>query len=204
MPDKLKLALYWAASCGGCEMAVLELYEKILTVAEHADILFWPVGIDAKYKDVEAMPDKHIDLCLYNGAIRNSESEHIAKLLRQKSKVMVAYGSCACEGCIPALANMTDKDGVFKCVYDRPIDDFTLTFISIKRKKTAGPYFGKQNQITWRGAVDHAECIFNIFFFRPIPHGKLQTRHSHKWSVHYSIVLLIVFASRILYMFISF
>lgn len=117
MTNKLKLGLYWAASCGGCEMAVLEIYEKILTLAQYVDILFWPVAMDAKYKDVEAMPDKHLDLCLFNGAIRNSESEHIARLLRQKSKLLVAYGSCATEGCIPALANMTNKEGVFNCVY---------------------------------------------------------------------------------------
>ena len=28
--DKLKLAFYWAASCGGCEIAVLDIDEKIL------------------------------------------------------------------------------------------------------------------------------------------------------------------------------
>jgi len=42
------------------------------------------------------MQEKELDLCLFNGAVRNSENEEIAKLLRQKSKVMVAFGSCAC------------------------------------------------------------------------------------------------------------
>ena len=31
--SKPKLALYWAASCGGCEVAVLDVAEKILDVA---------------------------------------------------------------------------------------------------------------------------------------------------------------------------
>jgi F420-non-reducing hydrogenase small subunit len=39
--------------------------------------------------------------------MRNDENEHIAKLLRQKSKLLVAFGSCACEGCIPGLANLS-------------------------------------------------------------------------------------------------
>ena len=47
---KLKLALYWAASCGGCEIAQLQIGDKLLKVAEAADIVFWPVAIDAKYK----------------------------------------------------------------------------------------------------------------------------------------------------------
>jgi F420-non-reducing hydrogenase small subunit len=114
---KLKLGLYWAASCGGCEITVVELREKILIVDQVADILFWPVAIDFKYKDVEAMPDKHIDVCLFNGAIRTSENEHLAHLLRRKSKVLVAFGSCASEGCIPGLANLFDRQSIFERVY---------------------------------------------------------------------------------------
>ena len=59
---KLQLAFYWAASCGGCEIAVLDIDEKILDVVAAADILFWPVAMDFKYKDVEAMKDNHIDV----------------------------------------------------------------------------------------------------------------------------------------------
>jgi F420-non-reducing hydrogenase small subunit len=115
--EKLKLAFYWAASCGGCEIAVLDIDDKILDVAAIADILFWPVAIDTKYKDVEAMDDGHIDVCFFNGAIRNSEQVELAELLRKKSKVLVAFGSCAMTGGIPGLANMSDKKGIFETVY---------------------------------------------------------------------------------------
>jgi len=114
---KPKLALYWASSCGGCEIAVLDLHEKILDVANAFDIVFWPVAMDFKYDDVRKMTDKSIDLCLFNGAIRNSENEEIAHLLRAKSKALVAFGSCAYEGCIPGLANLTTKDEIYKWVY---------------------------------------------------------------------------------------
>jgi F420-non-reducing hydrogenase small subunit len=106
---KLKLALYWSAACGGCDVAVLDINEKILDVANLADIVFWPIALDFKYHHVEAMPDKSIDVCLFNGAVRSTEQEHIAKLLRAKSKVMVAFGSCACFGGIPALANFASR-----------------------------------------------------------------------------------------------
>lgn len=115
--QKLKLALYWAASCGGCEIAIVELREKILILDQLADIVFWPVAVDAKYKDVEAMPDQHIDVCLFNGAIRTSENEHMAHLLRKKSKVLVAFGSCAHEGCIPGLGNLYDRQSIFDYAY---------------------------------------------------------------------------------------
>ncbi|HEU0292665.1 MAG TPA: F420-nonreducing hydrogenase [Anaerolineales bacterium] len=103
---KPKFAMYWAASCGGCEIAVLNTHEKILDVDANFEVVFWPVAMDAKYKDVEAMEDGSILLTLFNGGIRNDENERIAQLLRQKSQILVAFGSCACEGCIPGLANL--------------------------------------------------------------------------------------------------
>jgi F420-non-reducing hydrogenase small subunit len=114
---KLKFAFYWAASCGGCEIAVLDINEKILDVVAHADIVFWPVAIDIKYKDVEAMPDQSIDVCFFNGAIRTGENEHMAKLLRQKAKHLIAFGSCAHEGCVIGLANLHSKEEIFNRVY---------------------------------------------------------------------------------------
>jgi F420-non-reducing hydrogenase small subunit len=115
--SKGKLALYWAASCGGCEIAVLALNEKILDVAAAFDIVFWPVAIDAKVRDVEKMADGSIDVCLFNGGIRTSEQEYMARLLRRKAKVLVAFGSCAHEGCIPGLANLSNREEVFNTVY---------------------------------------------------------------------------------------
>jgi F420-non-reducing hydrogenase small subunit len=114
---KPKLALYWAASCGGCEIAVLDLHEKVLEVEKHFDIVFWPVALDVKYKDVEAMEADSIDICLFNGAIRTSENEHLANLLREKAKTLVAFGSCAHEGCIPGLANTTTKERILRFAY---------------------------------------------------------------------------------------
>jgi len=73
--------------------------------------------MDDKYKDVEAMPDESITLTLFNGSIRTSENEHLAHLLRRKSKILVAFGSCACEGCLPALANLSSKSELFDTVY---------------------------------------------------------------------------------------
>jgi F420-non-reducing hydrogenase small subunit len=121
---KLKLALYWAAACGGCDVAVLDINEKILDVANLADIVFWPIALDFKYHHVEAMPDKSIDVCLFNGAIRSSEQEHIAKMLRAKSKVLVSFGSCACFGGIPALANLTTRAEIMQRAYiEAPSND---------------------------------------------------------------------------------
>jgi F420-non-reducing hydrogenase small subunit len=67
--------------------------------------------MDAKYKDVEAMEDGSILLTLFNGGIRNDENEHIANCCAVNRKILVAFGSCACEGCIPGLANLSSRWG---------------------------------------------------------------------------------------------
>jgi len=115
--SKPKFAIYWAAACGGCDVAILDINEKILDVAAAVDIVLWPVALDFKYKDVEALPDGSVDVCLFNGAVRNSEQEEIARLLRAKSKTMVAFGSCACFGGIPSLANVSNRERLFQRVY---------------------------------------------------------------------------------------
>ncbi len=114
---KRKLAIYWAASCGGCEISILAIDEKILDVAAAFDIVMFPCGADGKVRDVEKMPDQSIDVCLFNGGIRTSEQEYMAQLMRRKSKVLVAFGSCASEGCIPGLANMSTRRQIFDTVY---------------------------------------------------------------------------------------
>lgn len=80
--SKLKLASYWAAACGGCDTAILDINEKILAVAAAADVLFWPIALDFKYKNVEAMPHGHIDATLFHGAECNSENEHLEMAFR--------------------------------------------------------------------------------------------------------------------------
>jgi len=120
---KPKFAMYWAASCGGCEIAVLNIGEKILDVDASFEVVFWPVAMDAKYADVKALKDGEILLTLFNGGIRNDENEHLAKLLRQKSQVLVAFGSCASEGCIPGLANLTSIREVIDTAFTTPTTD---------------------------------------------------------------------------------
>lgn len=116
---KIKLAIYWGAGCGGCDVSILDIDEKILTVGDMAEIVFWPIATDGKVSDVEALKDGEITITLYNGAIRNSENEHMAHLLRQKSTLMVAYGSCAMLGGIPGLANTSNTKEILDYVYTK-------------------------------------------------------------------------------------
>ncbi len=121
---KPKLAMYWAVVV----RRLRDLHRSTSTRTSWTwtqvfDLAFFPCIADFKIADVRGYHDGHIDLCLFNGAIRNSENEEMAHLLRQKSKVMVAFGSCAYEGCIPALSNLTSKEATLQRRLPRqPVD----------------------------------------------------------------------------------
>lgn len=104
--SKPKVGFYWCASCGGCEEAVVDLAEDILNVVAAVDIVFWPVAMDFKREDVEKMADKEMTVCFVNGAIRTSEQFEMAELMRKKSQILIAFGSCSQHGGIPGLANL--------------------------------------------------------------------------------------------------
>ena len=117
MAEKPKIAFYWCASCGGCEEAVVDLAEAVLDVVAAVEIVFWPVAMDFKVKDVESMPDGSIQISFVNGAIRTTDQEKMARLLRSKSTLVVALGSCSQLGGIPGLANLFGRDSILKAVY---------------------------------------------------------------------------------------
>jgi len=73
MLEKPKLSIYWASSCGGCEIAVVNLHEKLLEVDRNFDFVFCPCLLDTKISDVEAMADRSIAVTFFNGAIRTAE-----------------------------------------------------------------------------------------------------------------------------------
>ena len=52
MPDKPKIAMYWAASCGGCEISLANLHQNILAVDAAFDLVFCPCLVDGKKKEV--------------------------------------------------------------------------------------------------------------------------------------------------------
>jgi len=117
MVAKPKVAICWLGGCGGCDEAVVDLNEALLQVTSAVDVIFWPVAMDFKYHHIKAMKDGEIALSIINGHIRNSEQEEVAKLLREKSQLVLAFGACACFGGTPGMANFRTKEDIFNWVY---------------------------------------------------------------------------------------
>jgi F420-non-reducing hydrogenase small subunit len=165
MPEKPKIALYWCAACGGCEESVVDLAEDILMVTDAVDIVFWPVAMDFKKKDVEAMADKSIVATLLNGAIRTSEQEEMAQLLRRKSVHMIAYGSCAHQGGIPALANQFSREAILKYVYE---DCPTVENAAKTRPQTEFAENGRTATIPeFRNVVRALDQVVDVDYYLP-------------------------------------
>lgn len=114
---KPKVAFYWCAGCGGCEEAIVDLDERLLDVANAVDIVFWPVALDFKRQDVERLPDGALAAAFVNGAIRTSEHLDMARLLRRKANLLIAFGACAQAGGVPGLANLFTPEIVLDTVY---------------------------------------------------------------------------------------
>jgi F420-non-reducing hydrogenase small subunit len=144
---KPKVAFYWCASCGGCEETVVDLNEDILKVAEAVDIVLWPVALDFKRKDIEAMKDGEIAVSFINGSVRLEEQEEMVKLLRKKSGLVVAFGACAHLGGIPGLGNFYDRESIFNRVYketptvDNPKGIFPQQKTKVKEGELTLPEF---------------------------------------------------------------
>lgn len=144
---KPKVAFYWCSSCGGCEESIVDLAEDILKVVDAVDIVFWPVALDFKKKDVEAMEDGSIAVSFINGAVRLSEQEEMVKLLRKKSGLVVAHGSCSHLGGIPGLGNFWNKETIFNRAYhttpstDNPDGTVPLETVKVDGKELTLPSF---------------------------------------------------------------
>lgn len=114
---KVTVAVSWAAACGGCDVSILDLEEAVLGLAEAVDFVYWPVALDYKREHLRGLADGSVDVGVFNGAVRTSEQEEDARLMRAKCRLLVSYGACACFGGIPGLANGAGRDELLQTVY---------------------------------------------------------------------------------------
>lgn len=108
--QKIRIATEWLGTCSGCEMALLDLAERLLDLLEKGEMVYSPL------MDVKEIPSG-IDLTLVTGSIRNEEDREKVEKLRGNSKTLVALGSCACFGGIIGLANLFENREIFEKIF---------------------------------------------------------------------------------------
>lgn len=117
----VKVAEEWLTICGGCEVTILDIGEPLLDLLPSLEFVHIPVLMDHKYfgqtGEKEALEIPDADVGIISGGIRNEEHKHIVEEMRKKCKILIALGSCACYGGIPALANQSTLQELLDKVY---------------------------------------------------------------------------------------
>jgi len=96
--SKLRLATVWLDGCSGCHMSFLDLDERLIAVADKADLVYSPL-VDQK----EYPPD--VDIALVEGAVSSEDDLHKIQIIRQRTRTLVSLGDCAVTANVPSMRN---------------------------------------------------------------------------------------------------
>ncbi len=117
----VKVAQEWFAICGGCEVTILDIGEPLLDLLPALEFVHMPVLMDHKlYGQTGENSQAEIpeaDVGILSGGIRNEENRRLAEEMRRKVNTLIAMGSCATFGGIPALANQYTVDELYNRVF---------------------------------------------------------------------------------------
>jgi F420-non-reducing hydrogenase small subunit len=117
----VKVAQEWFAICGGCEVTILDVGEPLLDVLPALEFVHMPVIMDHKLYgqtgEEKQMNIPEADVGIITGGVRNEENKKLAELMRSRVNTLIAMGSCASFGGIPALANQYEISEIYDRVY---------------------------------------------------------------------------------------
>jgi NAD-reducing hydrogenase small subunit len=108
--EKAKLATVWLGGCSGCHMSFLDLDERLIDLAGLVDVCYSPIA------DVKEFPES-VDITLVEGAVANEDHLRELRLIRQRTKLLVAFGDCAVTGNVTALRNLFSVKDVLQRAY---------------------------------------------------------------------------------------
>ena len=110
MNEKAKLATVWLDGCSGCHMSFLDIDERILAVAEQADLVYSPLV------DLKEFPEL-VDVTLVEGAVSSEEDYHKIQKVRAHTKILVSLGDCAVTANVPGMRNPFKVEDVLNRAY---------------------------------------------------------------------------------------
>jgi len=108
---KPKISSNWLAGCAGCHMSLLDIDERIVKIAELADLRATPIT-DLKEPDEEG-----VDVGILEGGVNNSANEEVAHRMRKRCNLLVALGDCAVFGGVPAMRNFFELQDALQRAY---------------------------------------------------------------------------------------
>jgi F420-non-reducing hydrogenase small subunit len=113
---RVKVASEWLNSCSGCEIAIVDMGERLLKVLELVEFVHIPVLMDNKYfgqtGEGHTLSLPAADVGIISGGVRNAEHLEVAREMRNQCGAIIALGTCATHGGIPALCNSYTVDAI--------------------------------------------------------------------------------------------
>jgi F420-non-reducing hydrogenase small subunit len=108
---KAKISTEWLSGCSGCHVAIVDLHEKLLNLADEVEFVRAPVLMDEK-----GYPEA--DIGIVEGAIRSVHDREAVQHMRDSVRTLVAFGTCAVYGGPSGIGWLHDSESVFAQVYD--------------------------------------------------------------------------------------
>ncbi len=110
MSPKATLSVEWLSTCSGCELGIVDLHEKLLTVLEEVDLVRMPILMDTK----AYVP---ADIGLLTGSLRTEHDIAAARKMRAACRSIVAFGTCAVYGGPQGAAHVHGNDELARCAF---------------------------------------------------------------------------------------
>lgn len=111
MTRKVRVAIQDLSYCGGCEVALADLGQDLLDLLDcKIELTYAPLLMSAEDYG-------QVDVLLVTGAARNAEDIEQIKRARERSRYLVAFGSCSAFGGLPGLANFYEKDELLSTAF---------------------------------------------------------------------------------------
>jgi NAD-reducing hydrogenase small subunit len=107
---KVRLATVWLDGCSGCHMSFLDQDERLIALAERADLVYGP------FVDAKIFPDE-VDITLVEGAVSSDEDEEKIRHIRRHTRTLVSLGDCAVTGNVSAMRNPLKVGEMLRDVY---------------------------------------------------------------------------------------
>jgi len=105
-----RLATVWLGGCSGCHMSFLDLDERLIDLAAAVDLVYSPIA------DVKEFPE-NVDIALVEGAVANEDHLREIRLIRKRTRILIAFGDCAVTGNVAVLRNLFSVEDVLNRAY---------------------------------------------------------------------------------------
>ena len=112
--NKPVIAIAGLTACSGCQLTLLNCEAELPQVAEHFSFAYFPMGVS----DVDACT--RLEAAFVEGAVSTPEDLETLINLRNRSRLLIAFGTCALWGGIAAMKNDQPRKELLEVVYGNP------------------------------------------------------------------------------------